>query len=141
MELVNCTEKYWEFVRKLRTDPRVEKGFVERNKITKKMQIEYMKKHSIFYRVAVVEVIDEQKKIKKPAGFVGVIDNDIRVCTHPNYQRMGVGKFMINSAMKIWPNATSKIKIENKASLKLFESCGFKKKYYIMEQKNKIQEK
>ena len=141
MELVNCTEKYWEFVRKLRMDPRVEKGFIERNKITKKMQIEYMKKHSIFYRVAVVEVIDEQKKIKKPAGFVGVIDNDIRVCTHPNYQRMGVGKFMINSAMKIWPNATSKIKIENKASLKLFESCGFKKKYYIMEQKNKTQEK
>ena len=62
MELVNCTEKYWEFVRKLRMDPRVEKGFVERNIITKTMQIEYMKKHSIFYRVAVVEVIDEQKK-------------------------------------------------------------------------------
>ena len=36
MELVNCTKKYWEFVRKLRMDPRVEEGFVEKNKITRK---------------------------------------------------------------------------------------------------------
>ena len=68
MELVNCTEKYWEFVRKLRMDSRVEEGFVEKNKITKKMQIEYMKKNSIFYRVAVVEVINEKEK-KKTSRF------------------------------------------------------------------------
>ena len=40
---------------------------------------------------------------------------------------------MINEIMKIHPNAFAKVKLENKASLKLFESCGFKKKFYILE--------
>ncbi|MBH83839.1 MAG: hypothetical protein CMP70_04105 [Flavobacteriales bacterium] len=133
MELVNCTENYWEFVRKLRMDPRVEKGFVEKKKITKQMQKDYMKKYSNFYRIALVDKTNKKEIVKEPAGFIGVINNDIRICTHPNYQGIGVGKFMINSAMKIWPKATSKIKIENKSSLKLFESCGFNKKYYILE--------
>jgi RimJ/RimL family protein N-acetyltransferase len=44
----------------------------------------------------------------------------------------GVGKFMINECMKIWPTAFSKVKIDNEASMKLFEACGFTKKYYIL---------
>ena len=39
----------------------------------------------------------------------------------------------LNEIMKIYPDAFAKIKIENEASLRLFESCGFKKKYYILE--------
>ena len=46
---------------------------------------------------------------------------------------MGVGKFMINEIMKIFPKSYAKVKIENEASLKLFESCGFEKKYYVLE--------
>ena len=29
-------------------------------------------------------------------GYVGVIDNDIRVATHPDFQGKGVGSFMID---------------------------------------------
>ena len=44
MELVNCTEKYWEFVRILRNDDRVVDGFLSSKIITQPMQEEYMKK-------------------------------------------------------------------------------------------------
>ena len=137
MELVNCTEIYWEFVRELRMDSRVVEGFIENIKITKQMQIDYMKKYSDCYRVAVINVTAADSVVKHPVGFVGVIDNDIRVCTHPDFQGRGVGKFMINAAMEIWPNAISKVKIKNTASLRLFESCGFNKKYYILEKDDK----
>ena len=68
-----------------------------------------------------------------PAGYVGVIDRDIRVATHPDYQGKGVGKFMINAMMNLHPDAFAKVKIENIPSLRLFEACGFTKKYYILE--------
>ena len=48
---------------------------------------------------------------------------------------MGIGKFMINSAMKIWPHASSKIKIENKASLKLFDRAASSKNIILWNRK------
>ena len=68
-----------------------------------------------------------------PAGYVGVIDRDIRVATHPDFQGMGVGKFMINQVMEMHSDAFAKVKIDNEASIKLFEKCGFKKVFYILE--------
>lgn len=127
MELVQCSEKYWEFVRLLRNDERVLDGFIESIYITEEMQFNYMSNHSQFYKIALVG--------SNPAGYVGVIDDDIRVCTHPNYQGKGIGKFMINECIKIWPNAFAKIKLDNEASIKLFESCGFIKKFYILTKK------
>ena len=124
MELVKCTKKYWEFVRILRNDDRVQSVFIKSSNITKDMQSAYMMMYSKFYRIALID--------GKPAGYVGVIDDDIRVCTHPNYQGQGVGKFMINECMKIWPTAFAKVKMENEASIKLFEACGFTKKFFIL---------
>ena len=83
-----------------------------------------MKNYSQYYRIALVG--------NKPAGYVGVIEDDIRVCTHPDFQGNGIGKFMINECMNIWPSAFAKVKIDNKASIKLFESCGFAKNFYVL---------
>ena len=134
MELVMCTQQYWEFVRLLRMDERVVSGFIETTPITKEQQANYMSSNSQHYRIALVH--------GQPAGYVGVINDDIRVCTHPDYQGMGVGKFMINECMKIWPTAYAKVKHGNEASSKLFLSCGFtfngtddRFKYYIKEKK------
>lgn len=124
MELVKCTEKYWEFIRLLRNDDRVLNGFIESINITSDIQINYMNKYSECYRVALIN--------ETPVGYVGVIDDDIRVCTHPDYQGKGIGKFMINKCMEIWPEAFAKVKLDNLASIKLFESCGFTKKFYIL---------
>jgi GNAT superfamily N-acetyltransferase len=123
MELVNCTKKYWEFVRELRMDERVIDGFIKTTHITSDMQEAYMTTHDKYYRIALVD--------GKPAGYIGVIEDDIRVCTHPDYQGKGVGKFMIEEAMKIWPTAEGKVKIGNEASMNLFKSCGFKEAYII----------
>jgi len=124
MELVKCTEQYWEFIRTLRNDKRVLDGFIKSTYITKEMQLSYMKNNNQYFRVALIN--------ETPVGYVGVIKDDIRVCTHPNYQGKGVGKFMINKCMEIWPTAFAKVKINNEASIKLFESCGFTKKFYIL---------
>jgi len=129
-ELVNCSKEYWDFVRCLRNDQRVNDGFIEKTVITPQMQDIYMNKYSNCYRIALANGI--------AAGYVGVLDDDIRVCTHPNYQGMGIGKFMINEIVKTWPSAFAKIKINNIASIRLFESCGFTKKYYILTKDNII---
>lgn len=124
MKLVKCTQEYWEFVRELRTNPQVVDGFIQNIEITQEQQKQYMKKYSDNFRIALIDNI--------PTGFVGVIENDIRVCTHPDYQGKGVGKFMINKCMNIWPEAFAKVKIDNEASVRLFEACGFTKKFFIL---------
>lgn len=124
MELVECSKEYWEFVRVLRMDKRVVDGFIDNSEITSEMQERYMRIHSSNYRIALVD--------GKPAGYVGVIEDDIRVCTHPDFQGKGVGKFMINKCMEIWPTAFAKVKLDNEASLRLFDACGFTKKFYIL---------
>ena len=68
-----------------------------------------------------------------PIGYIGVIANDIRVATLPDYQGLGVGSFMLTEVMKIYPDASAKVKVGNLASLKLFEKNNFKKIYYLLE--------
>lgn len=117
LELTPCTNNYWEFIRELRNDDRVQSGFVDDTHITEEMQNEYMSKYSGLYRVALVD--------GEPAGYVGSIDKDIRVCTHSDYQGKGVGSFMINTVMEYWTDSYAKVKLDNAASLNLFLGCGF----------------
>jgi ribosomal protein S18 acetylase RimI-like enzyme len=124
MELVDCSKEYWEFVRVLRNDKRVQSGFIHNTFITEEMQENYMSENSQHYRIALLDGV--------PAGYVGVIEDDIRVCTDPTFQGKGVGKFMINNCMEIWPTAFAKVKLDNEASIKMFEACGFTKKFYIL---------
>ena len=46
MELVECNKEFWEFVRLLRNDERVQSGFIKSIHITEEMQKEYMSKYS-----------------------------------------------------------------------------------------------
>jgi RimJ/RimL family protein N-acetyltransferase len=123
--LTPCTEEYWEFVRVLRTDPRVLDGFVQQSDITPEQQRKYMQAHWHEYFIALVN--------GKPAGFVGSVDGDIRVCTHPDYQGQGVGAFMVGELMRHFPRSFAKIKIDNEASKRLFSACGFTPSFVIYE--------
>jgi GNAT superfamily N-acetyltransferase len=125
LKLVKNSPKYWEFIRRLRNLEGVRQGFVQQEEITEIEQAAYMLEYNNNFWVCLVENI--------PAGFVGVIDNDIRVATHPDFQGMGIGAFMINQIIVIHPTAIAKVKLKNEASLKLFEKCGFTKKYYLLE--------
>lgn len=68
-----------------------------------------------------------------PIGYIGIINQDIRVATHPDYQGRGIATFMVDQIMKKNPQAQAKVKIGNSASLALFKKCGFKIKYYLLE--------
>ena len=125
MELVSCEERYWENIRQLRNMDGVRQGFIQQEEITPEQHRTYMKKNNNFFYICV----DKDEFL----GYTGVIDRDIRVATHPKHQKKGVASFMINEIMKIHPDAFAKVKIDNEASLRLFESCGFKKKYYLLE--------
>ena len=103
----------------------VREGFIEQNIISKENHEAYMKKNSGFFWICVDK--------GEPIGYIGIIDLDIRIATHPNYQGKGVASFMLNEVMKISPKAVAKVKIDNHASLRLFEKCGFVKKYYLLE--------
>lgn len=115
--LVDCHISLWRFIMDLRNDPRVAEGFVSTTPITWNSQYIYMNDHHQDYRVALVDGV--------PAGYVGVVNNDIRICTHPDFEGQGVGKFMIGECVKIWPDAKAKVKINNSRSSNLFLSCNF----------------
>tara|TARA_R110000824_G_scaffold315257_1_gene502348 strand:+ start:11752 stop:12135 length:384 start_codon:yes stop_codon:yes gene_type:complete len=125
MELIKCEEKYWEDIRQLRNMDGVKQGFVKQHHIK-------LREHRLFMQInndCFYACVDKEQFL----GYTGVIDKDIRVATHPDHQKKGVASFMINEVMKIHPDAFAKVKVNNKASLRLFESCGFKKKYCILE--------
>jgi RimJ/RimL family protein N-acetyltransferase len=125
MQLVENKEEYWEFIRELRNMDGVRQGFVQQEYISKDSHHRYMKENCNFFYICVDNSV--------LMGYIGVIDCDIRVATHPQHQGKGVASFMLNEVMKLHPKATAKVKIENKASLRLFEKCGFVKKFYILE--------
>lgn len=123
--IVENERVYWEEIRNLRNDEEVKKGFIEQEFITEEVHMEFMKKHSDKYLIALCE--------NEFAGYVGVIKEDIRVAVAPRFQGIGIGKYMISKIMEKYPNSCAKIKPENKASLALFKACGFTEKYYILE--------
>lgn len=125
MQLVENEKKYWEFIRSLRNQRGVKEGFIQQEIIAPEAHASFMQQYGHHYHICLVE--------GAPAGFVGVINDDIRVATAPDFQKAGVAKFMINQLLKLYPTSVAKVKIENEASLRLFESCGFIKKYVILE--------
>ena len=130
LEFVVNEEKYWEFIRELRVMKGITQGFVEQKDITVEQQRQYMKKFNNNFYICLYK--------SDPAGYIGIIENDIRVATHPQFQGKGIGSFMVNSVMEMYPDAYAKVKIDNIASYNLFKKCGFKvnqfvaEKYYVL---------
>lgn len=125
LEFVTNESKYWDFIRVLRSNDDVQTGFLENVKITKEQQEAYMAKYNDNYWICLLD--------GEPAGYIGEIDDDIRVAVDPKFQKRGVGKFLVNNLMKIKPTSYARVKIDNLASLALFRSCGFKDKLIVLE--------
>ena len=130
-KIVPCTEQYWNFVRVLRNDKTVKKGFIQQEHIDWSSHKQYMRQNSENYRVCLYG--------EEPVGFVGSINGDIRIAVKTEFQGKGIGKSMIQYIMKEYPSSEAKVKIENESSIKMFESCGFKKKYYILEKEDETE--
>lgn len=131
LEFVKNEAKYHEFIRNLRNDGRVKKGLIQQGHITKEQQKEYMKKHNDDYHLCLCN--------GEPAGYIGVIDDDIRIVVHPDFHNKGVGLFLVNNIMKKHKKLQAKIKVRNTASIRLFERAGFKLMYHLYEYDNENQ--
>ena len=124
-KIVKNNPQYWEFIRELRNMDGIRQGFINQEPISEIEQAKYMLQYNNNFWVCLIN--------NQAAGYVGVIDNDIRIATHPDFHGKGVGSYMIEEIIKTHPEANAKVKLGNEASLKLFEKCGFKKKYYLLE--------
>ena len=111
--LVDCIECYWDFVRVLRNK---NIGFVEQVIITTDQQNQYMLKHKDNYKVCLFD--------NRPAGFIGVVDNDIRFAVAQQYKNKGVGKWMLQQ-FPVPKNTIGKVKKDNLYSRQLFLSCNW----------------
>lgn len=125
LEFIENEFKYWEFIRCLRNDERVKSGFIQQEHIKSDSHLTFMHKYGINHYICLCD--------DNPAGYIGVIDRDIRIATHPDFQGKGVGTFLVDQLMERHPDSFAKVKIANEASLGLFEKCGFKRKYIILE--------
>jgi len=112
MDLVPIIPDHYEFIRELRMNPLTQEGFLEKAQISKEEQEKYMTKHGQNYYVCLLYGV--------PVGYIGVLEDDIRFCTHPAYQGRGVGSYMLREAKKLYPNATGRIKKDNIASQQAF---------------------
>lgn len=124
LKFVDNKPEYYDFIREIRLHPNNISGFINQSNITQQEQIDYMEKYGHNFKICLCD--------NQPVGFIGVIDDDIRVATKPEFKNLGIGKFMVNEMMKLYPESVAKIKMNNIASIKLFESCGFKVEYVIM---------
>jgi len=110
--------KYWEFIRNLRNDPRVKKGFVKQKRISAKAHRKYMEKYNDRYYVCISD--------GELVGYIGDVDTDIRLAVVPERQGRGIGEYMLREYVKLRPFVRAKVKKDNAVSQRLFEKCGWR---------------
>lgn len=113
--MVECHQEYWPFV--LETRNKLREYFLNPSIITDEDHKKFMEKNHQDYFICL-------SKEGVPLGWVGVVDNDVRIAVDPSSQKNGVGKFMLQLIKKKYPYATAQILKTNTASLNLFNSAG-----------------
>lgn len=121
LKLIECDSKYWINIWEIRNFDK--QFFTDQKEIPLEEHFKFMEKNNANYKVCL--------KDNEFAGFIGVINNDLRIGVVKRFRKNGIGKFMINELSKNLEIKEAKVKIDNEASQKLFESCGFKKTFLI----------
>lgn len=114
---VGYNETYREFVRSLRMDKRLKDSFVKWVNITKEQQEKYMNEWGYNYYIC----LDN----KTPVGFIGVVEDDLRIAVHPDHRNKGVGSFMLKELQKLrdqgaYPNMKVKVRKTNPDGQRFF---------------------
>lgn len=128
LELIENAPIHFEFIRKLRNHPQLRHGFIQQDEISQVDHAKYMLKYGTQYFICLLS--------GEPVGFIGVIDDDIRLAVDPSFQNLGVARFMVEEIIKMYPTAQAKVKISNSASMSLFESLNFTKEFVLFKQPN-----
>ena len=124
VRVVPNAAQYHEFIRQLRNDPRVAHGFLVEGSITREQQAQYMLKYGDRYVVALLG--------ECPVGYAGVVENDLRVCVHPEFQGRGIGEILVRSVLAAFPSACVRVKWGNSASMALFSKIGYRPAVVLM---------
>ena len=128
MELVECTQEFWEFVRLLRTHKENKNWFLTQTDISPEQQIEYMGKNSSRYKICLLD--------GKPVGYIGIIkENEITYCVDPKHKGKGIGTFMVSELVKHHNTLIAFVIPENIGSSRVFEKLGFKKQIFYSKTK------
>ena len=123
MELVECTQDFWEFVRLLRTHEENNHWFLTQTDISYGQQVEYMTQNAHRYKICLLD--------GKPVGYIGIIkENEITYCVDPKYKGKGIGTFMVSELIKSKDDLIAFVLPQNIASSKVFEKLGFQKQLY-----------
>ena len=123
--LVKNSKGYWRFIKDLREMKGVSQGFISQSEITDADHTAFMEKHSEHYHICLLK--------KKPIGFIGLVNGDLRLAVLPEHQGKGAGHFMLQKYLELYDNISTKIKPENTKSLELFKRNGFSIKYLALE--------
>jgi|LakMenEpi12Oct12_1017442.scaffolds.fasta_scaffold02023_3 ribosomal protein S18 acetylase RimI-like enzyme len=121
LKLIECNQNYWKNIWEIRNFDK--QGFIDQKEIPIEEHFEFMKKHNSNYKICL--------KNNEFVGFIGLVNNDLRIAVSKEFKRKGIGKFMVNEFCKNLKINEIKVKIDNDASQKLFESCGYKKEFLI----------
>jgi RimJ/RimL family protein N-acetyltransferase len=119
LKIIQNEPKFYEFIRILRTHPDNLSGFLEKQEITSEQQIKYMEKYGKDYFICLSG--------DTPVGFIGVVNEDIRLSVDPKFKKLGIGTFMLNEIKKLPIIMSAKVFLNNIASQKVFEKTGFVK--------------
>jgi ribosomal protein S18 acetylase RimI-like enzyme len=117
LKLVNNNTQYFEFIRQLRNDKLLSSGFIDQHEIAIDEQQKYMENHKDDYYIALLD--------NDPVGFIGIVDNDLRLAVKKEFQRKGVASFMIKKIVELYPDVDVQVKENNLASLEMFQKNGF----------------
>ena len=127
-KIVKNEPRYWEFIRELKNDDLARKNSMSSHIVGSEEHQEYMKKYQDRYYICLLD--------GSPVGYIGTNAQDyISIAVISEARGKGLGKFMLSCFHKQMKDRKLRaiVNISNEASLRLFESCGFVKKYYIFE--------
>lgn len=116
-------EALGEFIRKLRTHKELKKSFISSLDITSEQQKQYMLKNGHNFYVCL-------NNDNIPMGFVGVVDNDLKIAVDPEFRDIGVGTFMLKYILTCY-NPNIKVRKHNLDGQKFFYK--HKLKYVVVD--------
>jgi len=128
LSIVNNSPDYWEFIRSLRNDKQARENSMNHHIITFDEHANYMKKFQDRYYVCIEN--------NKPIGYVGRNPQGyISIAVLSEARGKGIAKYMLQYLRQKLKenNLQAIVSLTNERSIRLFETCGFVKKYYIFE--------
>ena len=132
LDLVDCSEEYWDLVLSLRNSENGKNTFLVNLDIDDESHLKYMNIHSNDYKIILID--------GEFGGYVGVVDMDFRICIVDKFRRLGVGSFALSVMMEKYPDKFINIRVreDNHVSRRFFNRNGFYEAFKTIDVETKI---